>query len=286
MTKKPLKIVLGVLAGLLLLPLVGLGVVIWKLDSRAKHAVESGFTETLGQETTTRFVHVSLLNANIGVSTLRVTNLDGYKAPHLLSVGDVNTSVEYASLWTDTLRVPEIEINDMELYIEQKGLTNNVSQLMQRLKKRSAAAPPDPSGKPAKKLQVDRVVLRRTVAHVQLLPLVGKASAVKVEIPEMILDEVTPEGTRAVVVGELMRRILPAVVAAVAKNGRGVLPIDLVGDLSQNAASLVADLGGEAGKLLEQVVKDPVGSVLKAPEALGDKLKEGADKILGGDKKE
>lgn len=287
MTRKPLKWIGYLAAGFVLLCLLAVGVVVWKVDAAAKYGLETSATASLGQPTTTDSVHVSLLNGNIGVHELEVSNLQGYQSPSIIRVGKVRTSVAYASLWTDTLRVPEVEIDGLVLNIEQKGLVNNISEWMRRLKKSGTGSPPppQPSDKHGKKLQIDRVVVRNIVAHVQLLPIGGQASRVKVEVPEIVMEEVTPERTKAVVVGELIRRILPAIVAAVAKGGQGVLPTDLAGDLTQSAAAAVSELGAEAGKLLEQVTQDPIGGLLKAPEALGDKLKEGAESIFGGEKK-
>lgn len=273
MKKKLLKWPLRIALALMLLIAIALGIVWWKIDVAAQYVVESGAMQATGQPTQTDGVHVSLLSGNISINDLSTANITGYQAKHILRTDSIGVSVGLGSLWTDTLRVPEIVIQGLELHIEQKGLKNNVSQLLEQINK---AADQRPANAQGKKLQIDRVVLKDIVAHVQLLPLGGQASSVEIKIPELILDDVTPQATQAVVVSEAIRRIIPAIIVAVLEQGQGILPDDLIAGIGTDLKGTVTALGDEAGKLIGQVADDLGKTILKdRPGTLGKTAEEG-----------
>ncbi|MDH3582679.1 MAG: hypothetical protein OER86_00510 [Phycisphaerae bacterium] len=264
--------------GILIVLLIAgaLGVVWWKIDSLAKSGIELGTNYALGVDTKVEDVSVSLLRGRLTVSNLTVANPVGYEQPHLFRSGLFDVRASLPSFFSDTVRIESIDLDGLDVFIERKQKKTNISVIGEHLKKRTgggADAPADdaPAGK---SLNVGRVAIRNIVAHVQLLPIGGKASVVDVRVPELVFENLTPEGGGAVAVHELVRRLVPAVLAAILKSGEGVVPADLLDSLRGDLASVTEQLGEEAGKLIQQVTDDKLGPLLKGVDG---NLKEGIE---------
>lgn len=267
-------------AVVVLLVVVTLVIVFLKTDSIARYTVESSGSSATGQSTKTDSVHVSLFTGNVGVHELAVANITGYPAKNIFHSKSISVDAELRSLFTDTLRIPKLEIKGLELNMEQQGLKNNVSQLLEQIKKSAGSKPPDPH---AKKLQIDQIVIRDITAHVQVIPSGGKTSTLDVKVPELVLDNVTPDNASAAATPEVIRRIIPAVLAAVLDKGKGILPNDLVAGIGKNLGETVFALGGEASKLVDQAADDLTGTILKnVPGAAGKTAEDGLKSVGEG----
>jgi len=128
-----------------------------------------------------------------------------------------------------------------------------------------------------KKVTVDEIVIENVVAHVQLLPVGGKTSTFKVEVPKIVLRDVTSDNAKGVAVSELVARVLPAILNQVLQQSGGIIPEDLVGSLRTDLAGAVEALGGGAGNLFKQSGGDLGKGIEEAKKSVED-----AKKDLGG----
>jgi hypothetical protein len=124
------KIVIGVVV-LLVVVVVGAWVMI---DSLAKHAVQQGGEYALGVPTTVDTLTLSLLGGSLRMDTLNVANPAGYKGAHLMRTGKFNLAVDTGSVFGDTVRIPTLELDGLDLIIEPKGLKNNVEEILDNVK--------------------------------------------------------------------------------------------------------------------------------------------------------
>ena len=267
--KKALKIAVGVVIVIAAV----LAVAWFYIDAIAKTAVERGATYALGVPTRVDSVRVSLLGGTVGMDGLTVGNPAGYQTAHLVKSGRFDLAVVPGSLMKDTIEVSRFELDGLDMNIEQKlGAGTNVSVILDNVKTPGGGKEPEPAkAEGGTKVKVDRIVIRNVVAHVQVLPVGGKASTLDVKVPEIVMTDVTGDNAQGIAVSELVRRLMPAILAAVVDKGKGILPdadLDkLSGDVAsatqaigQGAAKLVEKVGGQAGKLLEGIFKKPGGA--------------------------
>ena len=291
--RKLLKIGLGIVGVLILLVIV----VLLSVNYLAKAGIEAGGTYALGVKTTVDSVSLGLVSGQAQINGLSIANPEGFKTPHLMKTGRVELAVVPGSILGDTIQVKKFEIDGLDLNMEQKSIgATNIGALLDNINKAAGSSKPKddkaPKDQGGKKVKVDQIRITNVVAHVQVLPIGGSATTLEVKIPEIILDNVTQDNASGVAMPELMKRLVPAILAAVVEKGKGVIPDAdikrLSGDvaaatkaLGEGAGKLVGQIGGEAGKALEglgtglQKIGEP------ATKGLGDGLKG----LFGGDKK-
>ena len=147
----------------------------------------------------------------------------------------------------------------MDLNIEHNQTLGGLTNVQTLLKNMQSPAPAEKQEAPkegGRKIKVDKVVIKNIVAHVQVLPIGGTASTLDVKIPELTLDNVSSDNAGGVVLPELMKRLVPAILAAVFEKGK-----DAISDPD------FAKMGGDLGN---------------ATKAIGDSLQKGAGGLQKG----
>jgi hypothetical protein len=287
--KKLAKIGLGILAVIVLLLVVA-----WlSIDYIAKAGIEAGGTYALSVKTTVNSVSLGLLSGQAKVNDLAVANPEGFKTPHLMKTGRIEVAVNTGSILGNTVQVNKFEIDGLDLNMEQKVGGTNISALLDSINKAAGSQKPQESKESAgRKVKVNQIRITNVVAHIQVLPLGGNATTLELKIPEIILKDVTTDNAGGVAVPELIRRLVPAILAAVIEKGKGIIPDADLKRLGNDVAATTLALGAGAGKLVQQVGGD-AGKALEglgtgvqnltepAAKGAGDALKG----LFGGDKK-
>jgi hypothetical protein len=276
------------------------------IDRLAKQGIQQGGTYALGVPTTVESVSLSLLGGTLQMDKLNFANPAGYKTAHLMQTGQFQLEVQPGSVLTDTVVVPKIELSGLDMNIESKGLKTNVSMVLDHVKslgggsgeqKPSAQAKESEGG--GKKVRVDRVVIRDVVAHIEL-PASG-AQPLTVKVPEIALNNVSSD--KPVDIATLIGRLMPAIVAGVLEQGKGIIPGDMLASLQTDVSGTVAALGGQATQLAQQastmvgaqvqnlaqgaqqavtgVTQGAAGALQKAQESAGGALKGAIGGVAG-----
>jgi uncharacterized protein involved in outer membrane biogenesis len=272
--KKWTKILVGVLIALVVLVLA----LFLTLDIIAKAGIEAGATYALGVQTQLDAANLSLLRGTVKLNGLTVHNPEGYQTPHLMKVGRIEVAADTRSLMSDTVKVSKFHIDGLDVNIEQKPGTSNVAVIMgnvERLGSGDKGEKTDQKKEGGKKVQVDTIVIENVNAHVQLLPVGGKASTLNIKVDKLELKGVTSDNAAGVAIPELTARLVPAILAAIVEKGQGVIPDDLARNLTGSIAGAVQSLGSgaanlanQAGKGLEQSLKGAGQAVKGASGAL------------------
>jgi len=242
----------------IVVPLVALLAVAWFfIDSIAKTAIEQKTTDALGVTTTVEAVKINPLKGAVRIDGLTIRNPEGFKTPHFIKTGRFDLGVRLGSLLEDTLEVNRFDLDGLDMHLEQKPGSSNTSVILNHIKKgRGGKGGPkqaEPAGEPSgKKVKVNRIVIRHIVAHVQVLPVGGKAATLDVKVPEIVLNDVTSDNAAGVAIAELVRRLVPAVLAAVVEKGKGIIPEADLDRLSADVADAAAALGDAVGQLIRQ----------------------------------
>lgn len=249
----------GILAvGVLLIVIVV--VVLLSLDSLVRAGVETGGTYATGQKTTLDTASLSLMGGSLQLNGLDIRNPQGYTTSSLIKLKETKVKVQSGSLFSDTVIVDEILIDGMEVTLEQQGIKNNLGEVLDVIKKQTAAAGgapqsgnSDPSGK---KLKIG--IIKCTNTKVTVKAGVGMTFT----IPEIsIKDPTNPDG-RPMKIADVVGKVLIAVAKSIAENPQ--LPGDLKGGLD-NVMKGVQDIG----KQMEGGIKDlgkGLGDIFKKPE--------------------
>ena len=254
-----------ILAGIVVVLLVLIAVVAILInvfgDRALKIGIERGAEQALQVGVRLNDASLSIFGGKLNLNGLEIDNPQGYQHPTLMTLGNTFVAVNIKSLMSDTVEIDQIVLDSISLTIEQKGLTNNLQEILNNLPKSDA-----PAAKSGKNLRIKELQINGVEVNAKLLPVPGRADTVKLKLAPMILTNLgTDEDLN---VTELTAIVLAAIVKGVAEQGKDLLPIDMINDLSKG----VLDVGTEALRQATDVGKgilDGAGDIGKgAGEAI------------------
>jgi hypothetical protein len=273
--KKLFKLIVTVIVILVVLVVAGVVGVAVFADGMVKKAVESSGSETLKVPVAVGKAHASILGGSVGLQNLAVKNPQGYTGPNLLTLKAVDVKAETGTLLSNEIVMKSMRLDGMEVFVEQKGLKNNLYEVIQPLRQ-----PREPSGK---SLIIDELTISNILVHMSLSGIPGQqAQTVDLKIAPITMTELG-RGERmdtAVLIG----KVLLAVAQGIAQQSGGILPQETIGEIS-GVLDKAIDLGRtifggkkadeQTGPQQKQAPADDLGK--KATDALKD--------IFGGKKK-
>lgn len=282
-----MKLILKIAAVLLILVIVAVVGVFFYIDSIAKRAVEYASTSALGVPTTLDSISVGVFTGSVSLDDLNVANPAGqsFSSPHFLHLDSGSVAVSLGTLRQDTVVVPSLKLDGMEMYLEKKGDKANYQIIMDNLGK--AEAEPDDTA-PAKKFVINEMVLTNISVEADLLPLGGALTKTRITIPEIRLTDVGSESEGGVVLKELSGVVIKAIMQAVIDKS-DVLPAALIADLGKGLGEL-EDIQADTLKTIGGVSDDLNKTIGEGTKAIGDvseeinKVSKGLEGLLGGKK--
>ena len=154
------------------------------------------------------------------------------------------------SLNKPTVELPHLKLDTIDVRLEKKDGQTNYNTILENLKKVSGSGDetkpaPKPTEGEGKKFVITDLSIRNVTVHVDLLgggDALGALTKVTIPIDEVKLQNVGKTGSgvggTGVSMGELTGIIVQAVLAAAVEKGKGLIPGDILGDLSGRLASL------------------------------------------------
>lgn len=125
--------ILAFIGGLLLLLVIGFIVLTFTVDGIVKSAIEENGTELFQTEVRVGDVDISLFNGSGEINGLTVQNPEGFSDEEAIQIEQTNLQIDLLSILSDTIVVENINIQNPELYFEQKGLGVNLRKLNQNM---------------------------------------------------------------------------------------------------------------------------------------------------------
>lgn len=254
------KILIGIGIGIVALLVVGVLVVGVFLGDIVKAGMETVGPKITQTTLTVDSVNVSLLGGSAGVNGLVLGNPEGYKAPQAISVGKAAVSLAPGSLLSDKIVIRSVEVRDAEITFEGNPLgANNLTKIMDNVNAMTASAantnapavPAAGAKKPAKKLEVDDLLITGAKIHANLTGVVNKE--ITLPLPDIHLtglgagsDGITAADLTKTVLGEITSGTIKALTSAVADLGKDV------GGAAKGAAQ---DAGKAASEGVDKVKK-------------------------------
>ena len=235
-----------------------------------KIGVETAATKTLGVRVDIADVDISILGGSVEIEGLIVGNPAGYEHKNLLELGQARVAANIGSMLGDTVQIREIKLDGINLVIEQKGLSNNLQEVIKAIP--SGEPGTEPSGK---KLRIDELEITNVTVKAKLLPIPGKKDTVTLKLKPIRMTDLGSDDK--LTVAKLTGKILLALASGVASQGAGVLPEDMTKAMKATLGKTI-ELGKtatEEGKKLIEEGKDA-----------GKGIIEGFKGLLKGKKKE
>ena len=233
-------------------------------ESAIRSAIQRQGSATLGVPVKVDSLNLSVLQGKVGIGGVVVGNPEGYSG-NLLELNDGSVDVGIKSLMSDTVHIEDIRLDGMNLVIEQKGLNNNLKEIIDAIPKKEEEAKEE--GKP---LVIDNLELSNIVVKVKLIDLPGRADTVPLKLEPITMRNL---GTQdKVSMATLVSKILVAVAQGVAKEGAGILP-DEVTNAVKSGLSTVKEQSETLIKEGQEVLQKGT-EVLEGVKGIFEKKKE------------
>ena len=188
-------------------------------------------------------VNLSLLTGSAGIKNLVVGNPEGYKAPEAIRIGSASVGVNPLSILTDKIVIRSVRVEAPEITFEGNPFSgNNLNTILKNVSSATESsgtaatnAPGEPPAKPAKKLEVDELLITG-----------GKVNfnGATLSLPDIHLTNLG-KGSEGITSVDLTRRVLSALTSATIKA----------------VAGAATDLGKGAEKSLETGVSNVTKSL-------------------------
>jgi hypothetical protein len=162
-------------------------------DNILKTTIEKAIKKQLKVDVFVEEVHLNLITGSIEISSLRIANPPGYKSDNILEVESISIKADIRSFVSDTIEVNQVNLNNVAVVIEQKGSTNNLSDILMSVKKPEAKT--EKTGRKNKNIHIASVDIQNINVTAKLLPVSGKFNTVRLKTSELHLSGIRGEKT-------------------------------------------------------------------------------------------
>ena len=262
------KVLWFIIAVILAVVVLGILAIVLFGNSALRAGIETTATKALNVGVTLGDVSLSIFGGRLELGELVVNNPPGYQHEALLQLGKADIAVNVKSLLSDTVNVKNMTFDKVGLVIEQKGLTNNLQEILDSIPKAEKQKPDKPSKE--KNIVIDKLEISNVDVSVKLLPVPGRADTVTFKLSPIKMENLGTDDKLSM--AELAVKILGAIANGVAQQGMDLLPIEMLEPLKSTISEhgkLLIDTGTE---VLDKT-KDIGTGILKGSKEATDALK-------------
>ena len=254
---------------LVVLAVGGVVAVVLLASQAVKTAVETAGTKTLNVGVTVGKAKASVFTGAISLQNTVIANPPGYQGAGLVKLPRMTASVDTKSLLSKEVLIKDMKLDGMEVFVEQKGLQNNLYQVVKPLRE-----PHQPTGRG---LVIDNLEITNVTVHVSMPTIPGQTPNVDLKLASIKMVELGRSEKMDTAI--LISKILLAVAQGIADQGGGILPKDTIGELGS-----ILDKAFDIGKtIFGPGAKTPDG---KQTDSLGKTVTDGLKDLFGGKKKQ
>lgn len=223
-----MKFVKYTLLALLLLIIIAVAGTWFYLDTIVKKAVNKYGSQIVGTEVNLTEFSLNPFEGKIKIGGLTVGNPNGYSAPALLTLGGINVKINPKSLFSDTIVVEDISIDNPTITYEMPDFsTSNVMQIQQNVAKNTASEPKTEEAKedqaeesaPSKNVVIKKVTVAGGALSA-ITPLQKHETALNIDLPAVELLDLGGENQKLTLkdsIIEIFNKILFNATATVTK---------------------------------------------------------------------
>jgi hypothetical protein len=251
--KKLIRSLVRLLTVLVVVAIVGIIGAGLLANHSVRVAVERASSKALDVPVDIDQARLSILGGTLSLHDLTVANPPGYQQKTLIVLDRGDMRVNAGSLLSKVITARDIRLDGMKVALEQKGLDNNLRDVVRSLRREAAAS--------GKRLQIDNLEITNITVSVKLLPIPGQADTVSFKLAPIKMTNLGDN--EPLDVATLVTKVLLAVAKGITEQGGDVLPRDMVTGLS-SVLDKAFDLGraifgnGDAGSRLEEGLKNLV----------------------------
>ncbi|MEM9136236.1 MAG: AsmA family protein [Cyanobacteria bacterium P01_F01_bin.42] len=207
-------------AGLVTLTAVA---VVWlRIDAIAQDSLEEVLTKELGVPVDISTLSINKLSGTAEIKRLSIQNPSGYSEPNIFQVQQIDVNFAPLSLLQDTIEIQTLKLNQTSVNFEQNLEDNNILQIVNYVKSRKSRRAGQQSKQQddrqqvsaqfsfkQKRFEIDTVRVSDILVNAQfsplarLVPLDGLTQTVKVQLPDIELEDVSSDNARAILEGTL-----------------------------------------------------------------------------------
>ena len=257
------KVIVALIVLLIIAAVIGFIMV----NKIVRKGIVAGTKYALGVNTTLDDAKISIVRGESSISGLTVSNPKGFMSNHFMTLGKGDVAVTLRSLLSDTVEVPTLSLDGIDINLEKREGKANYTVIMENLAKFEGSLPQQ-SGK---KFIIRDLTLRNIKVTVDILPIGGSLTRHEANIPEIHLKDIGSDTNQGVLVSELTDVVTKAVFASLVEKGIS-LPEDVLKDLGKGLLGL-ASVGKYGLKIAGKVT-------IKTLEITGDVIK-GVGKGIG-----
>jgi len=260
--KKILKILGVVLAAIVILA----AVLLWRIDSVVKTAIEKGAPRLLGCKASVEKVSVKPFSGRVLVKNLKIASPEGYVEPEMFAIDEFRLKVDVGSVLKGgnaPVIINEVVIYGPKIAYEVVNGKPNFEKITERFPKAEKEEAPKDAKKPGRKVIIDLVEFRDGQVNVRAGYTLGYG--IPLPLPGLKLTDIGRAGggvTAAQAVGSILGSLASSVTELVTSSAK------FITDQAKNLAEGAAEIGGkaidaaaDAGKAAAGAVKDAAGAV-------------------------
>jgi hypothetical protein len=232
--KGTLWIIVAIIIGI---PILLFLVVLLRLDSIVRAAVEVGGTRALGVETRLKSANVSLMGRSITLKGLDVANPKGFTTPSFFKADLIGVSAEVSALRKKEIHLYAVTLDEPEITYEVARPKTNVAALMDNLNSNEQA--PEPSGEKGQpvKLKIDKLSISNAKVHVIVF---GKP--LDVSLGTVVINNLDDGHGNAIPPGQILSAVLRNLTDSITNEVKG-LPSSVTKDILPNIEKQAGGVG-------------------------------------------
>jgi uncharacterized protein involved in outer membrane biogenesis len=266
--RKLIRAILFIITLVVVLAVAGVVVAILFTDKAVKTVVEKAGTKTLSVPVRVGKATASLLSGDVRLQDITVANPPGYEGAALVKLQRVDIQANVESVLGKQILIKDMKLQNMEVFVEQKGLQNNLYQVIKPLQERR-----EPTGRG---LVIDNLEITDVTVHAGLVALPGQPQSVELKLASIRMVDLGRN--EKVDTAVLISKIVLAVAAGIAEQGGGILPKETIGDLGS-----ILDKAIDIGKIIFGPGKTTDG---QQKDSLGKSAIDGIKDLFGGKKEQ
>lgn len=259
-----------------------------QIDRISKEVIERGGTYAMQVDTTVEGVDIQLMGGNATMTGLNVANPAGFDTDHFMALGSSSASVDLNSVGSDRIIFPEVRLSGIDLILDKGGNPSNYNTILNSLKRFESGeqSTPEPA-EPGKSVVIRSLVIEDINVRLANMPGVSMAVGdVAVTVPRIELQNVGEK--ESMKPADVINLVVKTVLAAAVEAGGGIIPGDVLGELTSGLGSLesLQELGitavGDLGKAIEEQLGglgEQVDDLKKAGEDLQQQAEDAAKSV-------
>lgn len=268
MKKKKIRITIAIAVAILLI--AAIAVIFGEIA--LKTGIEKAASKALGVEVSISDLDVSIFSGTASITGVKVKNPQGYNIENLLELDRVDIKANLSSMLSQTVIVQSVHLDGMNVSLEQKGLSNNLKDVMDFISSRKKDKSKELTS--SKQLQIDELKITGITVKAKFLPIPGQSDVITLNIKPIIMKDLGKDKKLHLAV--LSGKIITAVIDSIVEQGIGTFPDDVIGTM-ESALKGTLSLG-------EKVAEETLEKGREVIDA-GKDIIEGFKGLLDKDKK-